>query len=198
MEAGDYITATNAECAPISMSRENLPEIPLAALADRHIGLTEPIASCYIEAASVCLDRHHDSPTEFELTDDDNAMRARVKWNQVNDRERKAWANKDDATCAGAYAIAIASTELSRDWIAVSRAETKTGADYYVAPKESDGSDLEGCYRLEVSGTDLDIGHVVRRLREKKAQAQSGNSNLPAIAAVVGFKVRLIAIETVE
>lgn len=75
--------------------------------------------------------------------------------------------------------------------MAVRRAETLTGSDWYVAPDGTDSNDLETCIRLEVSGikagTSVD---VQRRLREKVAQAARGQSNLPAIAAVVGFKVR--------
>jgi hypothetical protein len=41
------------------------------------------------------------------------------------------------------------------------------------------------------AGTSSDVN---RRLQEKIAQAAKGKSNLPAIAAVVGFKVLEVAI----
>ena len=68
------------------------------------------------------------------------------------------------------------------------RAETGTGADYYVAPPGKGLEDLEDCFRLEVSGTDAeDRSTLERRLRDKVRQALDGMSSLPAVAGVVGF-----------
>jgi hypothetical protein len=38
-------------------------------MAERHPGLTSAIAANYLEAARVCLDRHHKSPQQFALFD---------------------------------------------------------------------------------------------------------------------------------
>jgi hypothetical protein len=79
--------------------------------------------------------------------------------------------------------------------VAVRRAETLTGADYYVAPVGADINDMETCLRMEVSGVDAGNAPEVRaRLRQKLRQTEKGRSNLPALAAVVGFRERLIAI----
>ena len=68
-----------------------------------------------------------------------------------------------------------------------------TGADYYLAPRSKSPDDLEDCLRLEVSGVDRGPESTIsQRLRAKSAQASKGNSNLPALAGVVGFKARLI------
>lgn len=81
--------------------------------------------------------------------------------------------------------------------VAVARAETSTGADYYLGPPGHSGEDLEGCWRLEVSGINAGTpSDVAARLREKVAQAQAGNSNLPALAGVIGFSTRLIALKS--
>ena len=70
-----------------------------------------------------------------------------------------------------------------------------TGADYYIAPKGTALDDLEDCLRLEVSGVDRGPESAIdRRLRTKLAQAAAGNSNLPALAGVVGFRARLILV----
>ena len=55
-------------------------KLPLTALADRHLGLTPAIAAAYIEAAEVSLERHNQSPTTFELIDDDQATTIEVIW----------------------------------------------------------------------------------------------------------------------
>lgn len=92
----------------------------------------------------------------------------------------------------------LAATELARGLVAVRRAETRTGADYYVAPIGQLAEDLENCLRLEVSGTDLESSGVKTRLHSKVEQALAGDSNLPALASVVGFRARLIMIQTVK
>jgi hypothetical protein len=81
----------------------------------------------------------------------------------------------------------------------VRRAETLTGADWYVAPIGTDPVDLEDCFRLEVSGIDAGGRSIVdARLKQKVDQTRRGASNLPAIASVVGFKELAIAIQKVS
>ncbi|MDM8523221.1 hypothetical protein QUF80_07610 [Desulfococcaceae bacterium HSG8] len=121
-----------------------------------------------------------------------------VEWEPPDKRCMQAWGNKDDATRDGAYACALAATEISFGLFAIRRAETLTGADYYIAPIGRDTDDLEYCRRLEVSGTNSDKYEVNRRLKAKVKQAREGKSNLPAIAVVVGFKVKLISMQAVE
>jgi hypothetical protein len=125
----------------------------------------------------------------------DNATKdaAIAKWDKPDQRLCNAWANKDDATEAGAYGLALAAVELMRGLVAVRRAETKTGADYYLGPIGSSLEDLETSYRLEVSGTDEGGDPTIEaRLKQKINQALNGNSNLPAIASVVAFAASTI------
>ena len=172
-------------------------DLPIENLSDRHIGLTPEVAACYLQAAYVCLDRHHVSPIEFSLSSDADESTAVVTWTTTDERTKKAWANTDDATRDGAY-DALTSTELAKGFVAIHRAETKTGADYYIAPSGSAADDLENWYRLEVSGTDLDEQGVRQRLNKKVKQTKDGATNLPALATVVGFKVKQIFVKTVE
>lgn len=174
-----------------------IPLLPLDNMAERHNGLTPALAETYLEAVRVCLDRHHEPPQEFALTSPSSEEAAMVEWEPADERCQRAWANKDDATRDGAYACALAATELSLGLFAVRRAETLSGADYYVAPTTRETYDLEDCFRLEVSGTDSDKYEVHRRLRVKVKQAEAGKSNLPALAVVVGFQVKLISMESV-
>ncbi|MBI4596205.1 MAG: hypothetical protein HY730_07515 [Candidatus Tectomicrobia bacterium] len=168
-------------------------------MSDRHPGLTPEIAAFYHQAARVCLDRHHVTPTQFLLQEEQTELVTQVEWEPADNRSRAAWANEIDTTEAGAYACSLAATELMRGLVAVRRAETGTGADYYIGPTGRAAEDLEDCYRLEVSGTDRGSKDgVMRRLQQKVAQTLAGNSNLPALAAVVGFQAQLILIQAVE
>ncbi|MEO0804062.1 MAG: hypothetical protein AAFY57_17575 [Cyanobacteria bacterium J06642_2] len=165
------------------MIENNPPLLPLKNIADRHQALTPPIAGSYLEAARVCLDRHYSSPKEFTLENNQVESIAKVEWEAADSRVQAAWANTDDATEAGAYALAIAATELLKGMVAVHRAETRTGADYYIAPIDERLEDLENWWRLEVSGTHSEKSEVKKRLRKKLEQARQGNSNLPALAS---------------
>lgn len=168
-------------------------------MSDRHPGLIPSLADCYVKSAIIILDRHHQSPQEFIINSDNNQeLETQVIWNRSDDRTRSAFANSDDATRDGAYAFALAATEIFGGLVAIRRAEKLTGADYYIAPIGSKLDDLENAIRLEVSGTELSESDVKRRLIDKVNQAANGKSDLPALAAVVGFKVRLIMLQTVE
>lgn len=165
---------------------------------ERHRALTPSIAGCYREAASVCLSRHHTSPVEIIVSDNATESEAGLAWITPDQRVLDAWANTTDATEAGAYACVIAGVELLRGCYAVRRAETGTGADYYIGPMGSGESDLENCLRLEVSGVAAgDQREVGKRLLEKVRQARQGDSSLPALAGVIGFSARLLMVRDV-
>lgn len=77
--------------------------------------------------------------------------------------------------------------------------EHGSGADYYIGPPGAGEFDLEDCVRLEVSG--LDKGNereVIQRLLEKVQQARDGQSSLPAVAGVVGFRSKVLMVRDVE
>lgn len=170
----------------------------LDAMAQRHRALTPSIAGSYREAASVCLSRHHTPPIVITLSDNGSQTTAELAWVVPDQRTLGAWANETDATEAGAYGCVIASVEVLRGLFAVRRAETGTGADYYVGPNGSGLEDLENCLRLEVSGVDRgNLSDVARRLLEKVRQASEGASNLPALAGVIGFSSSIVMVQDV-
>src|SRR5229473_1865894 len=137
----------------------------LEGMDQRHRALTPPIAGSYKEAAEVCLSRHHLSPLELTLSDNGTETPGELAWSQPDQRALGAWANAIDATEAGAYGCVIAGVEEIRGLFAVRRAETGTGADYYIGPSGAGVTDLEDCLRLEVSGVDAgDRRDVTRRL----------------------------------
>lgn len=170
----------------------------LAALHRRHFGLSRPVCESYAEAASVCLSRHHESPVEIVIYRERIKSESELVWEPPDERSLRAWANVDDATRDGAYSVALAVVESELGLVAVSRAETRTGADYYIGPPEG-VVDLENCYRLEVSGADKgSVAELKRRLAVKIAQALRGQSDLPAFAVVVGFREKCVMLEVVE
>lgn len=174
------------------------PDLPLRNLHERHRALTISIAGTYEEAASVCLQRHHAPPVDVTLADNGSRSSASVNWVSPDQRTRDAWNNETDATRDGAYGCVIAGVEVLRGLYAVRRAETGTGADYYIGPPGSGVNDLEECLRLEVSGVDHgDEKEVLKRLSAKVRQARAGNGSLPAVAGVFGFWAKLLTVQDV-
>ncbi len=173
-------------------------ELRLDRLHERHPGLTQALGESYTEAACVCWSRHHTPPVTVSLkrgsTDDARV----VNFGVPDARMRAAHANEIDATETGAYGVSLAAVEDVEGLVAVGRAETLTGADWYIAPNGTSIEDLESCIRLEVSGTSAGTSaEIKRRLLEKIVQASGGESSLPAIASVVGFKALEVAISSV-
>ena len=172
-------------------------ELPLKELEKRHPGVTAAIASTFCEDAAICLQRHHSTPADINIRHNEELI-ATAKWEEPDESSLRAWANEIDTTEAGAYGLALAAVEVSDGLVAYARAETRTGADYYLGQAGADLDDLENSHRLEVSGISLaDDAKINARLRRKVAQAKAGSSNLPAIAAVVGFSSKTVLMEDV-
>ena len=130
------LTRSKGDCLPTEST------LPIHDMEQRHTGLTKAIADSNNQAACVCLDRHHQAPTDFELETRGFRTTATVEWDRPDERTRRAWANETNATEAGAYACGLAAVELTRGLVAVQRAETLTGADYYVARPGDSPHDL--------------------------------------------------------
>lgn len=167
--------------------------LPIDNMHERHPGLTAAIARMYYEAAMVCLERHHASPTSFQIEWDDGDSTTDIMWEPVSAGIRAAHANMIDATEAGAYGVCLAAIEQVADLVAIQRAETLTGADYYIAPRGSAIDDLETAMRFEVSGVDKGKRSTCdQRLKAKVRQTEAPQHPMPAIAAVTGFEQRVV------
>ena len=174
------------------------PSLKLRDLDQRHPGVSLGVSASYSEAASVCFDRHHAPPVNLSI-ERPAPLQVSADWTPPDDGIKRAWANETDTTEAGAYCVALAAVETTDGLVAIARAETRTGADYYLGPPGVTPDDLEMSHRLEVSGVDGGGSSLVKtRLRQKIDQAAAGRSSLPAIAAVVGFAARQVVIADVE
>ena len=179
-----------------------LGKIRLDEMHQRHPGLTQPIAASYDEAASVCLNNHHTSPIALALLDDRNEISSELVWNVPAARVLGAWANTTDATEAGAYGCVIAAVEVLRGYYAVRRAETGTGAEYYIGPAGSDNMTLKTASGLKCPGwVGVMLTEVRRRLagRGRYANARCGSagqtrlpgSNLPMTSTITLLTLRI-------
>ena len=172
--------------------------IRLDTLNDRH-NLTPARLAVFREAASVCLSRHYQPPTVLALEDNGRRSTADLSWQDPDEQARATYANLHEAVEQGAYGCVLAGVDHLRGLVAVRRADTGTGADYYIGPSGSGADDLEDCLRLEISGVDAgEERDVRRRLLEKQHQARDGQSSLPALAGVIGFRARLLLVADVQ
>ncbi len=181
------------------------PLPPLASLYECHPGLTRALSEAYGEAAAVTLARCVDSNVvDLCIEQSTRVVVRKLTWTSPDARAKRAWHNDDDATRDGAYSLSLAAVQAELGLVAVRRAETRTGADYYLVEAGVDGeagdpAEFENSYRLEVSGVALGSEvDVRRRLRTKLMQLRRGTSNLPACAVVVGFKALLVVLARLD
>ncbi len=170
----------------------------LTKLHERH-NITEPVCGGFAEAAAVCFSRHHRPAIDVEVSRPDGAPVVRsLNWVLPNEVVRATWGNRDDTTRDAAYAISLAAVEIEAGLVARSRADIRTGADWYVGAP-GDPSDLEDALRLEVSGVDAgDRRAITSRVRSKLKQLAAGSSDKLGLVCVVGFLERLVVIRRMK
>ncbi len=175
---------------------QELPELR-SIRSPRHPGVSAAVCEAFSEAAEVCLARHHEPPrTSLQVACAGRESVRSLKWSTPDETAQRSWRNRDDATRDGAYVVSLAVVEHELGMVALSRADIRTGADYYVGRPES--PDLEEAFRLEVSGLDEGgLADIRRRLRSKEDQAARGDSFLPAYASVVGFREAAVLVSLV-
>jgi len=173
-----------------------LPELR-SIKAPRHPGVSAAVCEAFSEAAEVCFARHHEPPcTPLQVACAGKESTRSLKWSAPDETAQRSWRNRDDATRDGAYVVSLAVVEIELGMVALSRADTRTGADYYVGRPGL--PDLEEAFRLEVSGVDEGgFADVRRRLKSKEDQAARGDSFLPAYASVVGFREAAVLVSLV-
>src|SRR5687768_7120020 len=110
------------------MSLQRKPSLPaLEDLHQRHPGFNRPICEAYAQAAAVCLSDSDSSPTDLEIHREQEECVRELTWQMPDDRARATWANTDDATCNGAYAVSLAAVEVELGLVALSRCDVRTG-----------------------------------------------------------------------
>jgi hypothetical protein len=178
-------------------NEEHLPELR-SIRAPRHPGVSAAVCANFSEAADICLARHHGPPpTPLNINCVGKESTRILKWCSPDETARRSWRNRDDATRDAAYGISLAVVEHELGMVALSRADTRSGADYYVGTPEA--VDLEEAFRLEVSGIDAgDLADIRRRLKTKEGQLVRGDVFLPGYASIVGFRQAVVLVSRVE
>jgi hypothetical protein len=156
--------------------------------------------------AAVCMSRYASPPRLWSVQfDQGEPIDYEVQWEIPTVAQLRACANQDDATRDGAYALALAAAEVHLGYLALRRAEGRSGVDFYMIPSgadidsgpeyDIDRLDLIG---LEVSGISGDSDSTIRsRVQRKIEQVRAGSPSLPSVVGVVGFRSARIMFRTV-
>jgi hypothetical protein len=172
-----------------------MPTLDIYNLHQTH-GLKRELTDVFAASAAICMERHRTSPTIWSVQFDGNASAEyEVAWQTPTDEDRRSYNNDEEATELGACGIALAAVEAHLGLVALSRAEPRSGVDFYLLAPHPDrfvglayDFDYPGLVGLEVSGINRDTDATMgSRLRAKIQQVRRGSSPYRAIAGVVGF-----------
>jgi hypothetical protein len=174
--------------------------LELTNIHTHHPGVPETVEGFYAVAAAVCLQRHRSPPGAIEVTLRHTKESYLADWRPPSEEEKRSFGDKTDATCFGAYTVALAAAFAHMGLKAIGRSGSGTGSDWYLVPADAEIEEwyLEAAWRLEVSGSDdLGTSRLHGRMKEKVEQARRGQSQLPAYAAVVSFASATVTFEMV-
>src|SRR5262245_23616659 len=99
------------------------------------------------------MERHGQSPRMWSVqVDEGTAIYYRVSWAAPTVEQIRACANQDDATRDGAYGLALAAVDAHLGYVALRRAEGRSGVDFYLVPV---GADISPSPDLDIDREDL-------------------------------------------
>ena len=158
------------------------------------VTLSPAMVTAYAEAARVMLDNYHQSRERLEglLVHDDDERPLVLLFDPPDEQMHASYANTQDATEYGAYAVAFGAAHKTEGYVVKKRAYHGSGADFLMV---KDGESSENFVRLEVSGIGSPQGNLQTRLERKKSQLNSGDLLRPGVAVVVGFGAVRILME---
>lgn len=160
----------------------------------------------WVEAASVCFARFHDAPpppTSCTVRrPHHDPFYLGVTWRAPDTVAQDSYKNEPDATCEGAYCIAVVTLHEAEGWRYQGRTSHATGADLLFA---RDGDGVDDFVKCEVSGVSASgtpVGEKSMRARivDKTHQVRTGKRKLdrPGIAVVVGFQTGHVLVSEVQ
>jgi hypothetical protein len=142
-----------------------------------------------VQAAAVCLEHNRLSPgCTFYLIGDEVVTFA-IHWTRATEQARTSWADLQEATEHGGYAIAAVVVQHVFKLLVVERSAKGTGFDYWLGVAGTEPLFQTTVGRLEVSGILAgDLAEIDKRTKAKKKQThQSDSLSIPAYVAVIEF-----------
>lgn len=155
-------------------------------------GLDATTIAAFVVAASVCIERRHDSdmfiPLDARHTHEERERALSIRWTRPTEDQLRTHDNDEDAARDGAYATAFLVAPETLGLRVIARRRAKDGADWI-----AEVIDAAPTRRVlvEVSGLiegDETTNPAKKRLGVKVKQLRDGKSGWEAIAFVVDFR----------
>ncbi|MFO7562889.1 MAG: hypothetical protein R6X02_09630 [Enhygromyxa sp.] len=168
----------------------------LAELPDRCRTLARSHVANHVDAASVMLDKFHNSPKTGSVDFGDEEQALELGWERPTPLVRATHEIELHATEDGAYAVAIG-VAISCGYLIRRRAHHGSGSDYLLTREGGSANEL---IKLEVSGVarPRDRGRLRARVKQKLAQLARGDLRGPGVAVVVGFESARVLMRNTE
>lgn len=172
-------------------------KLHLAVLESGMPGLTPAWAKVLIEAAAVCLEEKKHTTGVVLTISGLSADAITLEWNGVDDQQRNAHHDLQEATEYGACGLAILLVKQLTGKVVLQRSRKGSGFDYWVGDENSSNGDLfAGKARLEVSGIlEGSKNSLNTRVKQKKAQIKPSLHMAPGFVAVTEFSKPIIHVE---
>ena len=167
---------------------ERLMEVSFDTLSKGMFGISPAYGSFLAEAASFCLKlKTHTSPVTLRVIGEILLVLG-VHWNDSVADLEATYADLEEATEYGAYAVALVTAVKLTGIPYVERSAKGTGIDYWLTDS-LEGAPFRRAARLEISGIlDGDEAAVTSRVSRKLKQTErSSGTSIPAYVAVVEF-----------
>ena len=119
-----------------------------------------------------------------------------LAWRPVDDQQRRCYADMQEATEWGAYAVAILVVKEVTAKVVIQRSKKGTGFDYWLGDDDSDDDPFVGLSRLEVSGILTGTtSQIDSRMKQKKEQIAPTDHVASGLVAVVEFGTPIARLE---
>jgi hypothetical protein len=174
------------------MILQAMETLDLERIRDGFPGITSAFGEMLLEACLVCLEKQDHKPgTTLHVFGDWN-VEVELRWNTVVDeRMRRTWSNRNEATEYAAVCLVALLVNQLTDYTIIGKAGEKTGIDFWLGNKPFQGTDelFIQSGRLEVSGIFSGTKtQIKRRFQLKLIQSkQSEATNLPVFIGVSEF-----------
>ncbi len=144
------------------------------------------------QAAAVCLAEEGHASGIMLRVDGGVSERFTLTWTDPAPPAHRCWADPEEATEYGAYAVAIVLVHALTTLRVVERSRKGTGFDYWLGERDNPAPLFQEKTRLEVSGIRNGANTlVIARERDKVAQVQryatEATKGLPAIVVIMEF-----------
>jgi len=176
----------------VAVPDAEIPRLRLESLAADTFGMSAEWGAAIAQAAAVCLKEEGHSSGIMLSVDGSVSNRFTLTWIEPSMSAHRCWADSEDATEHGAYAVAIVLVHELTPLTVVERSKKGTGFDYWLGERDHPTPLFQEKSRLEVSGIRTGTNALVlareqAKIKQVNLHATEATKSLPAIVVIVEF-----------